>query len=389
MAENENGQEKTEQPTPKRLDKSREEGQVARSRELTITLGLLAGAAGMIIWGNSISHAMLGVMRHNFAMPREVVFDTQLMFAQLATTMTMAVEALLPLFILLIIAALVGPTALGGFLFSGKALAPKAERIDPLKGIKRIFSMNSLVELLKSVGKVLLISGFAVAMVMFYYPQILGLSSEPLQFALQHTLSIIGWSILFISSAMILIAVVDVPWQIFEHNKKMMMTRQEVKDEMKDTEGKPEVKSRVRYLQREMAQRRMMESIPEADVVITNPEHFSVALKYDMAGGGAPIVLAKGVDFIAMKIREVANAHDVMLIEAAPLARAIYFTTEIDDEIPGNLYMAVAQVLAYVFQLKSHQQGKGRKPKPLGELELPRESLYDTEGNPAPEVTNP
>ena len=292
---------------------------------------------------------------------------------------------MLPFFTVVVVACLIGPTALGGFLLSGKAVAPKLSRMNPIKGIQRMFSMNSLVELLKSIAKVLLVGSVSIAMLMLFYAEILGLSTENINPALEHMLVIIGWSILAVSASMILIAAIDVPYQIFDHSKKMKMTLQEVKDEMKDTEGKPEVKGKVRQLQREMAQRRMMEAVPEADVVITNPEHFSVALKYDVDGGGAPMVLAKGVDFMAIKIREIANAHEILILEAPPLARAIYFTTEVEEEIPSTLYLAVAQVLAYVFQLKSHKEGKGRRPKPLPEIVVPREAQYDVEGNPAPE----
>ena len=386
MAENENGQEKTEEATPKRLDKAREEGQVARSKELTTTLGLLAGIGGLIILGGDLAQGMMSVMRSSFSMPREVAFDSNLMLLQLTNAAYFTIEFLLPFFAVVVIAALVGPTALGGFLFSSKALAPKFNRIDPLKGLKRMFSMNSVVELVKSIGKVVLVGSTAIMALMFYHSDLAGLANAPLGPALSQMLTIIGWSVLAVSASMIFIVAIDVPYQVFDHSKKMKMTLQEVKDEMKDTEGKPEVKGKIRQMQREIAQRRMMAAVPEADVVITNPEHFSVALKYNVDGGGAPVLVAKGVDFTAIKIREIANAHEIMILESPPLARAIYFTTELEDEIPGTLYLAVAQVLAYVFQLKTHQEGQGKKPKPLADIEVPREVQYDVEGNPSPEV---
>jgi flagellar biosynthetic protein FlhB len=385
VAENDNGQEKTEEATPKRLDKAREEGQVARSKELTTTLVLLTGVAGLIVFGGGVSDALTGAMKYNFSMPRQAAFDDQLMLAHLAGTVNAAVRSLLGYFVLIALAGLLGPVMLGGFLISAKALAPKFSRIDPLKGLQRMFSMNALVELIKSIAKVLLVGSMAVVMLVFYQSELVGLSRSPVNIAMGDMLIIVFWSVLAVTAAMILVVAIDVPFQIFDHSKKIKMTRQEVRDEMKDTEGKPEVKGRIRQLQRDMAQRRMMEAVPEADVVITNPEHFSVALKYDVDGGGAPLVVAKGVDFMAMKIREVANANEVLIIQAAPLARAIYFTTEIDDEIPGNLYLAVAQVLAYVFQLRSHKQGTGRKPQPIGDIDLPREARYDVEGQPQPE----
>lgn len=385
MAENDNGQEKTEEATPKRLDKAREEGQVARSKELTTTLVLLAGVVGLIVLGSGISEALLGIMRFNFSLPREAAFDESYMLSFLGNTAFAAVQSLLPLFLVIISAALVGPVALGGFLISAKAIAPKLSRLDPLKGLQRMFALSALIELIKSIAKVLVVGSMATVMLLFFQSELIGLAKVPLLSAVGQMLSIVGWSLLAVTSSMILIVAIDVPFQIFDHSKKMKMTRQEVKDEMKDTEGKPEIKSRIRQLQREMAQRRMMEAIPDADVVITNPEHFSIALKYDVEGGGAPVVVAKGVDFMAMKIREVANVHDVLIIQSPPLARAIYFTTEIDEEIPGNLYLAVAKVLAYVFQLRAHQKGEGKKPQQMGEIEVPRESLYDTDGQLAPE----
>lgn len=385
MAENDNGQEKTEQATPKRLDKAREEGQVARSKELTTTLVLLAGVAGLIVFGAGVSDALTGIMKFNFSMPRQAAFDDQLMLAHLASTLNAAVQSLMGYFVLIAVAALLGPVMLGGFLISAKAIAPKFSRIDPIKGLQRMFSLNALVELVKSIAKVLVVGAMAVVMLVYYQRELVGLARSPVNIAMADMLTIVVWSVLAVTAAMLLIVAIDVPFQLFDHNKKMKMTRQEVRDEMKDTDGKPEVKGRIRQLQREMAQRRMMEAVPEADVVITNPEHFSVALKYDVDGGGAPLVVAKGVDFMAMKIREVANANEVLILQAAPLARAIYFTTEIDDEIPGNLYLAVAQVLAYVFQLRSHKQGAGRKPQPPGDIDVPREALYDIDGRPAPE----
>ena len=385
MAENDNGQEKTEEATPKRLDKAREEGQVARSRELATTLVLLAGVGGLIMLGSGISEAMLRLMRFNFSLSRDVAFNEDLMLSQLGNTAFAAAETLLPFFALVVVAALVGPVALGGFLISAKAIAPKLSRMSPIKGLQRMFSLTSLIELLKSIAKVLVVGAMAAVMLTYFSSDMLGLAKAPLLPAINEMLGIVGWSVMAITASMILVVAIDVPFQIFDHSKKMKMTRQEVKDEMKDTEGKPEVKGRIRQLQREMAQRRMMEAVPDADVIITNPEHFSIALKYDVEGGGAPIVVAKGVDFLAMKIREVANFHDVLIIQSPPLARAIYFTTELEEEIPGNLYLAVAQVLAYVFQLKSHQEGKGKKPKPLAEVEVPREARYDAEGKPAPE----
>jgi len=380
VAENESGQERTEEATAKRLEKAREEGQVARSRELNTLLILLGGVGGLIVYGGGIAQFLLDDMRHNFELSREVAFDPQIALNHLWNTTIAAGQALLPLFTLLMIAAFVGPVALGGWLYSAKAIMPKGSRINPLSGLKRMFSMSALVELIKSLAKFLVLAGIAVLIIRSMQQPLVELGLQELEPAIARALSMSSWAVFGVSAGMILIAAIDVPYQLFEHSRKLKMTKQEVREEMKDTEGKPEVKSRIRQLQREMARRRMMEAVPQADVVITNPEHFSVALRYDPQQRGAPVVVAKGVDHTAMKIREIANAHGVQLLPAPTLARAIYFTTDIDAEIPAPLYLAVAQVLAYVFQIKAYNDGKGRKPKPLDEFELPPDMHFDPAG---------
>jgi flagellar biosynthetic protein FlhB len=377
MAEQDTSQEKTEEATPKRLEKSREEGQIARSKELNTSAVLLAGTGGLIAFGGMISQSMERMMRFNFSFDRGLIVSDSLMIAYLSRSFYEVSQGLLPLFLLLLVAAIVGPIGLGGWLLSGKAMMPKFSRLNPLEGIKRMFSARSLMELFKSMAKVAVVGTLAVLMIVYYQKQMFAISFESIDSALVHAASIIGWAALALAASTILIAIVDVPFQIWDHQKKLKMTMQEVKDEMKDSEGKPEVKGRIRQLQREMAQARMMSKVPEADVVITNPTHYSVALKYDTEGNGAPVVVAKGADFAAFKIREVAAAHDVTMFAAPPLARAIYYTTELDEEIPEGLYLAVAQVLAYVFQLKSYRPGKGRKPKAPGDFDIPDGMRYD------------
>lgn len=386
VAENENGQEKTEEATPKRLASARDEGQSPRSKELNTTFILLGGVVGLMLMGNQISDQLKGIMRANFSLPREAAFDTGIMLVHLGATAFAAIQALAPFLILLLVAALLGPVSLGGWVFSVKALQPKLSKLDPLQGLKRMFEMTALIEFFKTIAKFVFVASISIYMMIGYRSEILSLSTASLQPALDNLFDIVGWTVLVVSSSMIIISLIDVPFQIFDHGKKMRMTRQEVKDEMKDTEGKPEVKGRIRQLQREFAQRRMMEAIPDADVVITNPEHFAVALKYDVDSSDAPLLVAKGVDLVALKIRQIANAHDVLVLESPPLARAVYFTTELDREIPSNLYMAVAQVLAYVFQLKAYRQGQGRRPKELSDIAVPKESRYRTDGKLAEEA---
>ncbi len=380
MAESESGQERSEDATAKRKENAREEGQLARSRELNTMFILMAGSGGLLMYGPGLGRALGDLMRFNFALPREVAFDENLAGAHLVSSIVAIGNATLPLLGLMLVAALAGPILMGGWLFSTKALMPKGSRINPLEGFKRIFSVTALVELVKSIIKFVMLAGIAIVIIASMKNRLLSLGVESLQPALADALHMAGWAVLGVSSGMIAIALIDVPYQLFDHNQKLKMTKQEIKEEMKDSEGRPEVKGRIRQLQREIARRRMMEAVPKADVIITNPEHFSVALRYDSARRGAPVVVAKGTEQIAMKIREIGNAHKVPLIPSPTLARAIYYTTDIDREIPAQLYMAVAQVLAYVFQIKAWRPEHGRRPKLPEQLPVPSEMVFDQKG---------
>jgi flagellar biosynthetic protein FlhB len=380
VAESESGQERTEEATAKRQETAREEGQIARSRELNTMFILMTGSGGLMAYGPSLVAALRDQMRFNFTFSRAAAFDSQFAANHFWQSVAAVSHALLPLLILLSLAAIAGPIALGGWLFSTSGLAPKGSRLNPLSGLKRIFSATALVELVKSIAKFVIMAGLALILISSLKQHLLALGLQSLESAMSDALHMTGWSVLGVSCGMILIALIDVPYQLFEHNRKLKMTKQEIKEEMKDSEGRPEVKGRIRQLQREMARRRMMEAVPNADVVVTNPEHFSVALRYDAKRGGAPIVVAKGADQVALKIREIANAHKVTILPAPSLARAIYYTTEIEAEIPGPLYLAVAQVLAYVFQLKTYRPGQGRKPALPEQLPVPGEMMFDAKG---------
>src|SRR5699024_7240931 len=352
MAENESGAEKSEEPTEKRKQDSRKKGEIARSRELNTLAVVLAGTGGLLIFGGSLGQSIMRVMEHNFSFSRELLLDERYMAINLLQSAQIAGEALIPLFIMLLLAAIIGPVALGGWLFSMEALAPKFSRMNPLSGLKRMFSVKALVELVKALGKFFVILLVALVVLAFARDELIKIAHEPLEMAILHSVQVVGWSALWLACGLIVIAAVDVPFQIWDSKQKLKMTKQEVRDEHKDTEGKPEVKGRIRQLQREMAERRMMSAIPEADVIITNPTHFAVALKYDTEKGQAPILLAKGGDFLALNIREIANEHKLMLLESPALARAVYYSTEVEQEIPAGLYLAVAQVFAYVYQLR-------------------------------------
>ncbi|TFH73339.1 flagellar biosynthesis protein FlhB [Gammaproteobacteria bacterium LSUCC0112] len=377
MAEEDSSSEKSQEPTSKRLEQAREDGDTVRSRELNTTAILLAGSGALLMFGGFMIEAMRSIMAHNFALERSQIFDTNAMLQHLEVSIMEGLRSLGPIFLVLLVAAILGPISLGGWNMTFKAVMPKANRMDPMAGLKRMFGTKALVELAKAAGKVIVVAAIALLIFVLNTDRIMQIYSEPLLPAMQHTLIILGWSVLGMSCAMILITVIDVPFQIHSHTQKLKMTLQQVKDEMKDSEGKPEVKQRIRQLQYQMTQNRMMSNLPQADVIITNPEHYSVALKYQQGGDGAPILIAKGVDLIAMKIREVARLNNITIIESPVLARAIFYNTRLDDEIPEGLYKAVAQVLAYVFQLRQYKPGKGPKPVLSKDLPVPEELRHD------------
>lgn len=366
MAESESGQDKTEDPTDKRKTDSRKKGEVARSKELNTVGVTLAGAGALLMFGGHLAETLMALMRMNFSLTREVIVDERSMGAFLLASGKMAIWAIQPVLIMLFVVAFIAPIALSGFLFSGSLLQPKFSRMNPLAGIKRMFSMNALTELLKALAKFFVILIVALVVLSSDREALMSIANEPLEQAIIHAVQVVGWSTLWMAAGLLLIAAADVPLQLYQTHQKMKMTKQEVKDEYKDSEGKPEVKQRIRQLQREASQRRMMAAVPDADVIITNPTHYAVALQYDPEKGGvAPLLLAKGTDFIALKMREIGVEHKIQILESPALARAIYYSTELEQEIPAGLYLAVAQVLAYVFQIRQYRAGKGKSPEPL------------------------
>ncbi|MDF2178280.1 flagellar biosynthesis protein FlhB [Aliiglaciecola sp. CAU 1673] len=366
--------EKTEEPTSKKLDEAKEKGQIARSKELATTLVLILSAGTLIMVGQGIGSAMLNVMRRMFTLSRDETYDDKHIFQAWAHGIGEVSGPVLLYMIVVMVAGIYGSIALGGFNFSWKAAAPKASKLNPLSGLKRMFGPNGIVELLKAIAKVVVVAASAFLALSAFREEALHLDLEMYPRNVIHALELLGWLFLIICCAMIPIAIFDVPYQHYKHNKEMKMTKQEVKDEHKNSEGDPQVKGRIRRLQYQAAARRMMQEVPKADVVVTNPTHFSVALKYDQNGTRAPIMVAKGTDELAMHIRKIAGAHEVPIIASPMLARAIYYSTEPDHEIPEKLFMAVAQVLAYVYQLKAWRKGRGKRPKPLAkELPIPPE----------------
>ncbi|MDQ3202245.1 MAG: flagellar biosynthesis protein FlhB [Pseudomonadota bacterium] len=379
MAESESGADKTEDPTEKRKKDSREKGEIARSKELNTLAIMLVGSSALLIFGGALAQELMELMRQNFTLSREVILDQRSMGTYLMSSGLMALLAIQPIMITLVLAAIIGPISLGGWLFAAGSMAPKFSRMNPAAGLKRMFSFKAVAELLKALAKFIITLAVAMMVLSADIDDLMRIAHEPLDMAIIHSLQVVGWSTLWMSCGLIIIAAVDVPVQLWESHKKLLMTKQEVRDEHKDQEGKPEVKQRIRQLQREVSQRRMMAAVPEADVIITNPTHYAVALKYDPDKSGAPMLVAKGSDFLALKIREIAVANNVLLLESPALARSIYYSTELDQEIPGGLYLAVAQVLAYVYQIRQHRAGKGKRPDPLkDDLPIPPDLRRDS-----------
>ena len=365
--------EKTEQATPLRIQKAREEGQVARSQELTTFTLLLTAAAGMIFMGNHLMNDLLIIMQEGMRMERELAFQPDLMVNRFYELAIEGLWALVPLLILLTVAAFFAPMLLSGWLISSKALVPDFKRLNPATGFGRIFSMHGLTELFKAIAKTIVVGGVATLVIWSNKESVLSLIAIPVDSGITRTGELLVLSFLFIVAAMILIVAIDVPFQLWSHAKKLRMTKEEIKREVKESEGDPLVKGRIRSLQREAARRRMMSAVPEADVIVTNPTHYSVALRYKGNSMRAPVVVAKGVHLLAARIRELGEAHRVPILEAPPLARALYHHTDLDQEIPEKLYTAVAEVLAYVFQLKRYQDFGGDMPEPLGVIPVPQE----------------
>lgn len=352
MAEEQQGQERTEQPTAKRLNEARKKGQVARSRELNTLLVMLASAVALWLLSGTAMSGLTDIMSTALSPEGDVLKTPELIPTHLSNVLISALILITPFLLITVVAALAGPAVMGGLLFSPEAVAFKLEKLDPIKGLGRVFSTKGLIELVKALLKFFLVLGVAVLVYKAMEREVMALITFDVMEGIVRSGSIIMLALVLLSATLVLIAAIDVPFQLWSHNKQMKMTKQEIKDEGKETDGRPEVKARVRQLQQEASQRRMLQDVPDADVVITNPTHYSVALKYDSDGSGAPRVVAKGQDLIALKIRSIAIEHDIAIYEEPPLARALHGTTEIGDEIPGPLFLAVARVLAYVFHLK-------------------------------------
>lgn len=379
MAE-EQAQEKTEEPSLKRLREARKKGQVARSKDFNATLILLSSAAVLLLFGRYIADQLMLMMRQAFDFDSSILILPSSALQKLFLFVSLGFSAVLPLLLMLLILSVLASLVMGGWVFSVESLQPKLSRLSLLKGLKRMLSLKGLVEMIKSLLKFSLIAMITVLVLKAQIPALIALTNYPLSAALNTGLVIVIKSFLMISGGLLLIAAIDVPFQIHEHRKQLKMTKQELKDEYKETEGKPEVKSHIRRTQQEISRRRMMTEVPKATVVLTNPTHYAVALSYQKGGNTAPIVVAKGKDLIAMQINRIALKHGVPHLSVPPLARALYFSTELNAEIPRGLYVAVAQVLAYLFQLNDEVNVQ-KNPEILQNLPIPDELRRDAEEN--------
>lgn len=363
MAENEDGQEKTEQPTPRRREKAAGEGNLPRSRELGTAAVFGIAVVGLMAGGPLFGKAAAGWMRLALSPDPALLDQPGDLFGYMGLLLLKLLAVALPLIGLSVLACFVSPALMGGLQFSGKALVPKPDRLNPLAGLKRIYSADGLAELAKSLLRVAML-GVACGLVLVHGFDVLrAMPAQSLEDAARTGLQFAGRLLGAAAVALLLLAAIDAPYQKWNWTRKLKMTRQEVREEMKETDGNPQVKGKIRQMQLQMSQRRMMEAVPTADVVVVNPTHYAVALKYDGGSMGAPRVVAKGVDELALRIRALAGEHRITLVEAPPLARALYREGELDKEIPVRLYAAVAQVLSYVYQLRTWRPGTGRPPQ--------------------------
>lgn len=370
MAE-ESDLEKTESPSPRKIEKAREEGQVPQSRELSAFMVLMAGGGAAWMMGDTFAQTLSDVVRTGLQFDHQLATDPGVLMNKMMQQVADTIFGLAPMLLIIVAAALAGPIVLHGWMFNSRALAPKFSRINPLSGLKRMVSVDSLSELVKSLAKVGLLSLIAGWVMWNGLDALFALGSNSVEDGSRAMGHLLVKTFLLISAGMLLVVLLDVPYQLWRYYTQLKMTREEIRQEVKESEGDPHIKARIRSMQREVARRRMMSEIPTADVVVTNPTHYAVVLKYSEGIMRAPRVVAKGADLIAARIREEAKTHHVPILEAPPLARALYRHTELEQEIPVALYTAVAEVLAYVYQLKRYQTAGGDRPEMPVDLSVP------------------
>ncbi|MBL1270091.1 MAG: flagellar type III secretion system protein FlhB [Halomonas sp.] len=373
MADNDSDQEKTEEATPRRKEKAREEGQVARSRELNTFLLLLGGVIGLYSMGKMLYDQLGAVMEQAFLFERRQAMESTPMLVNALDLGQRTLFAMMPLFLLLVIIALVAPGLMGGWLISAKSMQPKFSKLDPIKGVKRIFSTQALIELAKAIAKSVLVGGVAATFLYFNIGKFMALMDQPIQQALTNALTMAAQAAGLMVLVLIVVILIDVPFQLWDNAKKLRMSQEEIKREHKESEGDPHVKARIRQQQQAMARGRMMSKVPQADVIITNPTHYAIALTYQEGSMGAPRLVAKGADAVAARIREIGEEAGVPRLEAAPLARALYHHVDLEAEVPAELYTAVAEVMAWAYRLKQVAKHGGEVPPTPDNLPVPPE----------------
>lgn len=365
--------EKTEDATPRRIERAREQGQVPHSRELSTFVVLITGLLAVVFMAESLYEGMRLLMSSNLTFS---VADLKTPDQQIHRLYQAAADALflfLPFLLAVVVVAIVANGLMSGWLISTEALAPKFERLNPLSGMKRVISVQGLVEMGKALLKATLTGGIAVWIMWNDRAEMLGLISEPLESAIAHTGHLVQDTLLWVVGSLLALVVIDVPWQLYSYYKSLRMTKEEVKQEMKEAEGDPQIKARIRQLQRDAARRRMMQNVPKADVIVTNPTHYAVAIRYDQATMRAPVVVAKGAFRMAEQIIAKAEEHRITILRAPPFARALYFHAPLDKEIPVALFQATAEVLAYLYQLRLYQSSGGTRPPEPSALPVPPE----------------
>lgn len=375
MAEGQDSGEKTEAPTAKRKEDARKKGDIPRSKELSTLAMTLGGALYLMFFGSTLIDELKTILQSGLSFDRKIAFELNALSGLLFNIATDAILAILPLLLLMLLIAVLTPGLLGGWVYTASAISPKLSKINPISGIKRMFSLKTLMELFKSTAKFILVSLFGFIFIYSLVDEILSLGVINYEASLSQAGTLATGIFVVASLALLIIAGIDVPYQLYEYNKKLKMSLQEIKDEYKQQEGNPEVKGRIRQVQREMSQKRMMQKVPEADVIITNPTHYAVAIAYNPKEMTQPIVVASGVDLIAMQIRNIAKEHHIPTIESPALARSLYANTEPEQPIPYGLFKAVASILAYTKQLDSDFDNKALKT--FDNLEIPEELRFD------------
>lgn len=364
-------EDKTESATPQRLEKAREEGQLPRSKELTTFLMLLGGIAALWSLGVIIKDALVVVMRNTMGFERPLAFDPKVAMTHTMNLGLDALKATAPFFLVMLVLSLVAPALLGGWNFSMKAVAPKFSKLNPIAGLGRIFSMQSVTELLKAIAKSLLVGFVAYLFIKIHIAEIMDFSRLTLEVGMASMLKLVAYGCGYMALALVLVVLMDVPFQLWSHFKNLRMSKEEIKQEHKESEGDPHLKAKIKQQQQAIARSRMMTKVPKADVIITNPTHFAVALEYKDGDEGAPKVVAKGTDAVAARIRELGSENKIPTLEAPALARALYWNVELEQEIPAALYTAVAEVLAWVYGLKRMAEDGAERPDTPTQIPVP------------------